>query len=65
MRMEMRKEKYLRNLKGAKECKMGLEIDFKYGLGCDLIRGTKRRLDDTYLIIIKTEKIYIVIVIME
>ena len=43
MRMAMRKKLYLRNLNDARQCKMGLEIDFKDGPGCDLQREKRQR----------------------
>lgn len=62
MRMAMRKKLYLRNLNDARQCKMGLEIDFKDGPGCDLQREPERQ---RQVIVIEDEDVVIIIIIAQ
>lgn len=59
MRMKLRKEIKLRHLNDARQCKMGLEVDFEDGLGCDM-KHEKRHQDDVYVFIIGDVVIIIV-----
>lgn len=52
MRMKVRKQMKFRHQNNAGRCKIGLEVDFKDGLGCNMRQRTRRHGGHVIIIII-------------